>query len=88
MKFNFVVNNLFKKGFIVSVPLISLIITGCDDNINSVKSTVYSSLNSTLNIGDAFKSRSDCIDGKWEEKKDNRERIIVSYECSLPEKYI
>ncbi|EPY5344699.1 TPA: hypothetical protein ACHV5J_004952 [Klebsiella quasipneumoniae] len=63
MKFNFVVNNLFKKGFIVFVPLISLIITGCDDNINSVKSTVYSSLNSTLNIGDAFKSRSDCIDG-------------------------
>ena len=63
MKFNFVVNNLFKKGFIVFVPLISLIITGCDDNINSVKSTFYSSLNSTLNIGDAFKSRSDCIDG-------------------------
>lgn len=88
MKFNFVVNSLFKKGFIVSVPLISFIITGCDDNIKSVKSTVYSSLNSTLNIGDAFKSRSDCIDGKWEEKKDNRERIIVSYECSLPEKYI
>ncbi|UAN51662.1 hypothetical protein KGP26_00770 [Serratia sp. JSRIV002] len=70
------------------LPISLFILTGCDDNINNVKSTVYSSLSSTLNIGDAFKSRKDCIDGEWKEKKDSRERIIVSYECQLPKKYI
>ncbi|HHQ6589697.1 TPA: hypothetical protein ACSTLS_001242 [Serratia fonticola] len=73
---------------VVFLPLSLFFLTGCDDNINNVKSTVYSSLNSTLNIGDAFKSRTDCIDGEWKEKKDSRERIIVSYECHLPKTYI
>lgn len=81
-------NTYLNKNIIISVPLIAVMLTGCDDNINSVKSTVYGSFNTTLTVGDAFKTRTDCIDGKWGEDKDNRDRIIVSYRCDLPEKYL
>lgn len=41
-----------------------------------------------MTIGKAFQTRTDCEKGKWSEEKDTRGRSIVTYTCSLPERYL
>ncbi|MDK9585733.1 hypothetical protein [Lelliottia wanjuensis] len=66
-----------------------LFISGCNDNsVSTVKESINYSINDTLTIGKALESRTDCINGKWNSSKDNRDRIIVTYECELPQHYL
>jgi len=71
----------FKKRVFFIIPFL---ISGCDsDPINKVKDTIIHSVDNSLTIGDAFKTRSDCNNGEWGEKKDSRGRYIVSYTCAV-----
>lgn len=60
------------------------LLTACDsESIKQVKESVNYSIDSTLTTGKAFETRSDCINGTWDEAKDNRDRTIVSYHCEF-----
>lgn len=75
------------KISIISVFCSSLLLSACDsDNIKEVKSVVNYNIDSSLTLGKAFETRSDCHDGVWSEEKDERGRAIVSYSCILPER--
>lgn len=62
----------------------TVLLTACDSEaIKQVKESVNYNIDSTLTAGKAFETRSDCVNGSWEEGKDNRDRVIVSYHCEL-----
>ncbi|ELR0533391.1 hypothetical protein R3I79_003507 [Escherichia coli] len=69
------------------LPLLSsFIISGCDsDGISKVKSFVYYDIDDSMTVGKAFATRSDCINGTWSEKEDDRGRAIVTYTCNISE---
>lgn len=62
----------------------ALFLYGCDSGgIDDVKSSVNYRVNSTMTIGTAFDTRTDCINGSWGAEKDNKKRTLVSYECTI-----
>lgn len=69
------------------LPLLSsFFISGCDsDGISKVKSFVYYDIDDSMTVGKAFDTRSDCINGTWSEKEDDRGRTIVTYTCDISE---
>lgn len=68
----------------LAVLPVALFLYGCDSGgINDVKSSVNYRVDSTMTIGTAFDTRTDCINGFWSEEKDNKKRTLVSYECTV-----
>lgn len=61
-------------------------LTGCDsDELKAVKESINYGIDSSISTNQAFKTRTDCINGQWGEAEDNRGRKVVTYTCELPE---
>ncbi|PHI31264.1 hypothetical protein [Budvicia aquatica] len=74
---------------IVLTIILTITLASCDSgNINKVKDSVFYEIDTSMTIGKAFSTRTDCGNGKWSEEKDARGRSIVIYACSLPERYL
>lgn len=81
-----IINRIFR---IVLTIILTITLASCDSgNINKVKDSVFYDIDTSMTIGKAFGTRTDCEKGKWSEEKDTRGRSIVTYTCSLPERYL
>ncbi|PHI30967.1 hypothetical protein [Budvicia aquatica] len=82
--------NIIDRFFrIVLTIILTITLASCDSgNINKVKDSVFYDIDTSMTIGKAFSTRTDCERGKWSEEKDARGRSIVTYTCSLPERYL
>lgn len=59
-------------------------LVGCGDNedIKSIKASVNQA-DSSLTLGKAYETRTDCVGGKWSAEKDDRGRRFVTFKCDL-----
>lgn len=83
-------NNVIKKTVQTAPLLLSCLglLAGCDGNTNTVKDQVYPEIDSSMPLGKALKTRTDCEAGEWDSYSDDRGRDVVSYTCTLPQLYL
>jgi hypothetical protein len=64
------------------------LLAGCDGDISTVKDQIYPGIDSSMRLGKALKTRTDCENGKWDSYSDKRGRDVVRYTCTLPQLYL
>lgn len=82
--------NIRKRSLqLAPLALASLVLlTGCDGNVSTVKDQIYPEIDSSMRLGKALETRTDCEHGKWDSYSDERGRDVVSYTCTLPQLYL
>lgn len=79
------------KRRLIAAPLaLSCIalLAGCDGDVSAVKDQVYPGIDSSMRLGKALETRTDCENGKWDTYSDDRGRDVVRYTCTLPQLYL
>lgn len=82
--------NITKRSLqFAPLALASLVLlTGCDGNVGTVKDQIYPEIDSSMRLGKALETRTDCENGKWDSYSDERGRDVVHYTCNLPQLYL
>ncbi len=81
----------FRKRSLQVAPLALaslVLLTGCDGKVSAVKKQIYPDIDSSMRLGKALETRTDCENGKWDSYSDKRGRDVVRYTCTLPQLYL